>query len=187
MSPTGKETSAALKPFLGQAKADTSIAPFFRPWFGAPPRVDLKMWFSYIHQVGMGISVIKNILCDSYIPREPLSELHLLLPHPYPPPSPSLETVLLQVTRAKAPELAWDPAFLGPWLNLVPMDIQCLAHNRSSTHVSECTDLSATHLSPLKKKHPPPLAPCKVGGEGVGLRFTKQGLEGWEVTQGHQR
>ena len=113
------------------------------------------MWFSYIHQVGMGISVIKNILCESYIPREPLYELHLLLPHPYPPPSPSLETVLLQVTRAKAPELAWDPAFLGPWLNLVPMDVQCLAHNRSSTHVSEYTDLSATHLSPLKKTSTP--------------------------------
>lgn len=187
MSPTGKETSAALKPFLGRAKADTSIAPFFRPWFGAPPRVDLKMWFSYIHQVGMGIGVIKNILCDSYIPREPLSELHLLLPHPYPPPSSSLETVLFQVSRAKAPELAWDPAFLGPWLNLAPMDVQCLAHNRSSTPVSECTDLSATHLSPLKKKHPHPLAPCRVWGRGGWPEVHQAGVRGSGGNTGHQR
>ncbi|XP_010847583.1 PREDICTED: LOW QUALITY PROTEIN: CCAAT/enhancer-binding protein alpha [Bison bison bison] len=34
------------------------------------------------------------------------------------------------VTRAKARKLAWDPAFLGPWLNLAPMDIHCLSHNR---------------------------------------------------------
>lgn len=135
----------------------------------------------------MGIGVIKSILCDSYIPREPLSELHLLLPHPYPPMSPSLETVLLQVTRAKARELAWDPAFLGPWLNLAPMDVQCLAHNRSSTCVSECTDLSATHLSPLKKTSTPSPLHAGSGAGGVGLRFTKQGLEGREATKGHQR
>ena len=113
----------------------------------------------------MGIGVIKNILCDSYIPREPLSELHLLVPHPYPPPSPSLEAVLLQVTRAKARKLAWDPAFLGPWLNLAPMDIHCLAHNRSSICVSELTDLSATHLSPLKK-NPHPLPSMQGLGQG---------------------
>lgn len=126
----------------------------------------------------MGIGVIKSILCDSYIPREPLSELHLLLPHPYPPPSPSLETVLLQVTRAKARELAWDPAFLGPWLNLAPMDVQCLAHNRSSTCVSECTDLSATHLSLLKKNIHTLSTPCRVWGRGSWPEVHQAGVGG---------
>lgn len=110
MRTTGKEPSAALKPLLGRAKTESSIAPFFTPWFGAPPSADLKVWFSYIHQVGMGVCVLQTSFV-SYIPKEPLSELHLLLRCPHPPPSPSpsppLETVLPKVTMSSGSQITW--------------------------------------------------------------------------------